>query len=369
MKKYIPTVLFTLFIIGFAILDIFTPNQEFSDTENRYLTQFTPPTVDTVMNNSFPIEYESYINDQFVGRDKWITLKSLGESALLKKENNGIVYGNDHYMFDKNETVDTDRLTRNLNYIQEFGTTYKDQNVYFTVIPSSYAILEDKLPYGLPIEDQQAIVTDIYKSYCGVNVVSIDLFDKLTQHKDEYIYYKTDHHWTADGAYLAYQSFIEAVGGEVKDPSQYTAHTVEDFYGTYFSKAKQFSAQPDTITYYDIPCDSIQINGEEKDSLYDYDMFTKRDKYAGYIHSNNGVTILENSQAEQGSLLLIKDSYGNCLAPYFLQNYSRVIVVDLRYTDQLQQLIETENFDEIYILYSLANFSTDSSVIKLLPLD
>ncbi len=96
MKKYIPTLLFTLFIIGFAILDIFTPNQEFSDTENRYLTQFTPPTVDTVMNNSFPIEYESYINDQFVGRDKWITLKSLGESALLKKENNGIVYGNDH---------------------------------------------------------------------------------------------------------------------------------------------------------------------------------------------------------------------------------------------------------------------------------
>lgn len=368
LLRYPVVLVFFLFLFGYTLFDLTQTDREYSEFENKYLAQKPPFTMKAFLNNEWTQDYEEYINDQFVLRDDWITLKSVCESMLLKIENNGIAYGEDGYMFEKFTTLSGDQRAqydRNLGYAMTFLNNHQNDNVTFAIIPNAYAIMPEKLPAGLEQIDQLALIQEAY-AQAPESAGIVDFSGTLTEHKDEYIYYRTDHHWTSLGAYYAYQQLCGTLGLIPFDPAAHTALTAENFYGTHYSKARTWNAVPDTITYYDLPNSltiyNVTAAGQPADGqttgLYDTDKLNVYDKYAMFLHGNNGLSRIEGDGT--GRILVIKDSYANCFAPYLTANYAQIDVVDFRnYNYGLDQLIADNDYDQILVLYSFDSFKSD----------
>ena len=375
LLQYPLLLVFGLFILGFSLADTITPPKDYSELENRYLQQRPQLTLRSVMDSSktgFAQTYETFINDQFVLRDQWIDLKSKSETALLKIENNNIAYGKDGYLFEKYTTLNEERLDRNAGYVQSFAQQL-DVPLTVGIVPNSYEILEDKWPLGFHNLDQESYIQEIYQQLSSTAANTLDLFTPLKEHQEEYIYYRTDHHWTTYGAYLGYSAYVRSLGMEPVDLNTLTGHEVSDFYGTYFSKCKKVGTPSDTITYYDIPITSMEYDGKTVDSLYQLDQFQKRDKYAAFLYGNNGVTTIrsENNQnhvdGQTSKVLVIKDSYSNSMVPFLTYQFDEVVVVDLRYLPTgLTQLIEEGDFDQVLLLYNFSSFESDTNLDRLL---
>lgn len=373
MKKllqYPVTVLFFLFLFGFSLINFLTPSKAFSELENKYLAQRPAFSWKALLDSSdkgFAQKFEKYVNEQFPLRDGWISLKSRAESALGKIENNGIVYGRDGYLFDKYRSYDAGRLEKNLGLLERFAEKTPGLDRTLMVIPASYNLLTDKLPEGLGNIDQIREIEAVYERARQSGYRTVDAAAALMTHAREEIYYRTDHHWTTDGAWYGYEAFAAAVGRQAVRPDPALRRTSEGFWGTYFSKAKKYNAAPDTLVWYDLPVDSVTIDGSDVNGMYDLSQLEKRDRYAMFLHANNGVTVLQNSGAPEGSILVIKDSYANCFVPFLTQSYSKVVVVDLRSMPKgLAELIHSEKIEEILVLYSFENLASDSNFPRLL---
>lgn len=387
LVKYPLLVLFAAFLIVCSIADMLISRREFSEMENRYLAQRPKFTVKSLVSNQYTLDYEKYINDQFVGRDHWITLKSVSESVLGKIENNGIVYGKEHHMFEKYRTTDERGIKANTGYLNEFLSGYEG-NITFALIPNSYQVLKDLVPRGLVNIDQQSYINQIYSRLEGENLTKLDMFPAMEQavadaKKDnpsgfgengQQAYYRTDHHWTTYGAYYGYVNYVRSLGMEPieLDLLQGYKRQQEGFYGSYYSKAKLFSTLPDTIDYYEIPVESVTIEGEEKPGLYDEEQWGKRDKYAAFLYGNHGVTVIKtkNNQYSQpgevSRVLVVKDSYANCFVPFLTYNFDEVLVVDLRSLPmKMSELLGQYEFDDILIMYNFMNYASDTNIAKI----
>ena len=238
--KYPLLVIFATFIVGFSILDCVTPTRTHSEFESN-LSQMPKFSLTNLLNGKFTTDYESYVNDQFLLRDEWITLKSYIETLFGKVENNGVIYGKDGYLFEKFTSYNEARLNLNIEAIQKFCEKYPDLSVKFALVPNSYEVLSDKLPTSSPVLDQEKLINDIYSKITSAE--NIDILSALVAHNDEYIYYKTDHHWTTLGAYYAYEKLCDVFEIEKVNINHLTENTVENFYGTYFSKAKSLRCE------------------------------------------------------------------------------------------------------------------------------
>ena len=370
--KYPLLVLFAVFIVGFSILDCVTPTRTHSEFESN-LSQMPKFSLQNLWNGKFTADYESYVNDQFLLRDEWITLKSNIETLFGKVENNGVIYGKDGYLFEKLTSYDTNRLKLNIEAVQKFCEKYPDLSVKFALIPNSYEVLSDKLPIASPVLNQTKLINDIYSQVTGAE--NVDLLTALKAHGGEYIYYRTDHHWTTLGAYYAYEKLAEVFDLTKVDINSLNKNAVEDFYGTYFSKAKSFTIKPDTINYYDVDASlDIMVPGTEGgfvpeisyETLYDVEKFNTRDKYAAFTYSNNGLSIIRNNgEYEKERLLIIKDSYSNSILPYFSTDYKEIVVVDLRYFLKISLIMDQYEFDDVLIMYNVSTFTGDVDVVKL----
>ncbi len=383
LKQYPLLVFFALFILGLFVADMFATGREFSEMENRYLKQRPKFSIKALVENEYTLDYEKFINDQFVARDAWITLKSVSETALGKIENNGVAYGRDDYQFQKAPTADEETLGNNLGYLQEFLETYQG-HVTVGIIPNSYQVLENKTPVSFPGVDQEPYIRQIYEGVKG-RVDTLDLLSVMTQHRDEYIYYRTDHHWTTLGAFYAYQAYAQSRGLAAAGPEQIEpyAHNVEGFLGTYYSKSKKFDTRSDTITWYDFPVGEVTIDGKTTilnsqkqeipvEGMYEVAKWQERDKYAAFLYGNNGLTVipsqcnLNHQEGRTSRVLVIKDSYGNSFAPFLTWSYDEVYVVDLRsLTEKMSELTARVQFDDVLVLYNYQSFESDRNIARL----
>ena len=176
------------------------------------------------------------------------------------------------------------------------------------------------------------------------------------------------------------------------DLSSLQGQQVEGFYGTYYNKCKKPGQPSDTITYYEPPLASFQFSGNTRDqallqqgellewngvpliavdSLYQKEQFDTRDKYAAFTWGNNGICrVLSGRTRAEGEeprrLLLIKDSFANSMVPFLSYNYDEIVIVDLRSTPlTLSKLLEAESFDDVFILYNVSSFLTDTDIARL----
>lgn len=407
MKKilqYPIAVLFALFISVFFLVDVFNSDRAFSEFENTSLAQKPAFSWSSFVDGSFGSKYVKYINEQFLGRDNWISMKAVADMGLGRIESHGVTYGDDHYLMEKLEIVEDQNypanagtnivkqtaLDRSNGMVSSFLQMY-DQPITFSLVPNSYAILEDEVPTGFPGADQQAYTQQIYRTLSEVDdqLEIVDFSDALSQHKDEYIYYRTDHHWTTLGAYYAYVAYCEQKGLTPVSLEELKENKVEDFYGTFYSKAKRPSQLADTITWYDVDVDEfafvanlqqdkqlaqlgevVQEDGLELlrvDGMMDQRKFEVRDKYAAFMWGNSGYVKIKSShnlnhqEGKTSRLLLFKDSYANSMIPYLTYNYDEIIVVDLRYMAKSTKELMQEEFDDIFVMYNFSTYVSGAS--------
>lgn len=364
MEKKSLIYIFFGIIFSISILDILIPNKEFSQLENRKLISSVDFTVDKFVNGSFSKKYEEYVNDQFIGRDYWINLKSRSEYALGKLENNNVIYGDDGYLFEKFSLIDEKRINTNKEAIKTFVHN-SNLKVSLMIVPNSYEIYNEKLPMEAPVIKQEEFIDEIYNDIENSN--NISLVEVMKKNKNKYIYYKTDHHWTTYGAYLAYCEFIKSIGEIPVNIENMKEIEVNNFYGTYFSKAKPFNVKGDILSYYDIENISMDIGENKYNSLYDYSKLNIRDKYSAFLMGNNPLTIITNKENKNGKKLLVfKDSYANSLIPFLTYNYEEIHVIDLRtFNIKVSDYVKENDFEETLIIYNFINLSRDANIIKL----
>ena len=365
MKKYPLTYIFIFIIFLIFIVDIIKPDRKFSELENRNLKQHVSFNIKDFISGDFSSEYEKYINDQFLARDSWIDLKSRSEYLLGKVENNGIIYGENGYLFEKYNTLDEDRLNDNIEALNQFQSKYKNK-VITIMVPNSYEVYKEFLPIGAGLINQEIYIDKIYDNLR--ESTKLDVLSIMKENKEKYIYYKTDHHWTTEGAYLVYLKMMDSMGYTPKTLLEFgERNQVDNFYGTYYSRAKLFNAQSDVITFYEVPNISMTIESESYNSLYDYSYFNTRDKYSAFLRGNNALTVIKNKENTNGKkILVIKDSFGNSLVPFLSSSFEEVHIIDLRaFMYKISDYIEKNNFDNIAVLYNFINFSKDTNIIKL----
>lgn len=192
------------------------------------------------------------------------------------------------------------------------------------------------LPANAPMVDEDAILDDIFAQVQASGADVIDMRDDYRANKDQYLYFKTDHHWTPDGAYRAYQQFCTLKNLTPFDCNVYTKITVPDFYGTHYSATRRWNAQADSFSYYDLPNQMTvyKVNGEadyepvKTEGLMNLAKLDTRDKYGAFLDGNNGYSVIEGNGT--GSILVVKDSYANSFIPYLTANYAKIGVVDFR---------------------------------------
>lgn len=367
LKKFPIVLLFLAFLFCFSILDALWPKRGFSELENRKLMQPPKLTLAGVLSKDDPwmAKYTEYTKDQFIFRDGWIDLKSRAEAMLLKTENNGIWFGKDNYLFPKFLAVG-ERFEKNLDAVERMAQRHPGK-VSVMIAPSSSLVLSEKLPWQAPVADEDIYHDSIVERLSGQAAV-YDLRKTLRAHGDEYIFYRTDHHWTSEGAYLAYEQFAGSKGLPLFDRSAANEKKVENFYGTSYSKARNYDVVPDTITYYDLPNQltvyTANADGSESGEtgpLYNTADFETRDKYKAFLRGNNGYSVLEGNGT--GSILITKDSYANAFIPYLVEDYASIGIVDFRYLNKkVDSLIERGGYDEILVLFSFQGFMDDMTL-------
>ncbi len=369
--------LFLIFIFVFGILFIALPDADFSESENRILAKAPEVSLKSVFDGSFEVGFENYLTDQFPFRDFWVRSNTaVSIYALGKKDINGVYLGKDGYLFEKFENIGKDRMQKQIDALTAFSQRLSAP-VYFAIAPNSIAIFSDKLPAFAPAEKEydgeilsnQRKYINLFYSSLPDTVTTVDLASALEKHKDEYIYYRTDHHWTTLGAFYAYEKICEALCVAQNSVDDYTVTPVSDsFYGTLFSKGN-FPVSPDTITRFDIntPVNyTVVSDGEEKPSLYDESFLEKKDKYS-YFMSGNPAHLTVNTEAGTGkTAVFIKDSYTHCLLPFFLPYFDTIHMIDPRYINaNLTDYVSELSPDCVIVIYNAKTLSEDTSFIKL----
>ena len=368
--KYPLTVLFAAGVCLIFVLYIVLPDVEFSSTENRFLQGRPGISWSSLSDGSFMKKFETYTDEQIPFRTIWIGMKAQSEALLCKNENNSIVLGADGYLFEK-ELAPSKQAGKNVETIIRFAASEAvgGRNVVTAIAPTASRIYADKVPKGMPITDQSS-----YEKLMEIasakqkNIVVTDMVNKLAEHRNEYLYYRTDHHWTTQGAYYAYEEVCEDLGREPVDITQLERHSIDNFFGTLYAKYKGNGCTADVIDYYDISVESYSdSDGNVYDGLYDIDAAETYDKYALFMHGNPGCGIIRSANCDNGELIVIKDSYANCLIPFLTYNYGTIITIDPRYMgDSVAQLAAEHDGADILILFNWKQFAEDKHLYKLL---
>ena len=359
--------LFCTFIGGVAVISLLLPDKDFSPLENRYLQDPPRLSLENLNSGKFMEDAEDYVSDHIVGRDFWVAAKAWSERLSGKKESNGVYFGAQDTLINRVDTPSQAKLDKDMGYLDTLVGNMSVP-VYFGLIPSAAEIWKDRLPEGAPTADEKAIIDKLYFS-TGASV--IDLYGALAPHSGEDLYYRTDHHWTSLGAFYGANAIFEAMGLEPIRLEDYTKTTVSDqFYGTSFSTSGVRWLPPDSIDTY-VPGDGVKVtsyfNGApEEGSLYVDSKLEVKDKYSYFLGGNQALCVIETEHTDAPSVLVVRDSYTDSLAPFLTERFSKIHLFDLRYNlTSIQSYVEEHDIDTVIVLYSFSNFASDDKLFLL----
>lgn len=386
MKKV--RIIIIIVFIGFFVLisgaSLIIKDREFSPNENRYLAETPELSWDNILSGKFQDGLEDYLRDQVCFRDGWITVKTGIQKACGDTDIGGAYVGKDGYDFEKitPEDVDEKQVDRNIKAVEDYfmmaSETIDKQKLSFLLVPTSGFVMQEKLPKNARLFDQAKYIDQVQKAMKDYNFV--DVRDTLMDHNDEYIYYKTDHHWTSAGACLAYDVWSERTGGEAETEDGLVKNVVSDkFRGSLYSKILDADSAYDEIWTYGLQKDdafgskdcTVTIDEKQQlDSIYDDEKLQKKDKYAYFLSGNYGQVHIQNqkaaSKAKGKNILIIKDSFANSFVPFVTQDYENIYMVDLRYYNgDMKSYLQEHNITDVLVLYNISNFISDRNLHKL----
>ena len=363
MKKNVFFVVsFFLVLAMLAAMTLFLPARKLSENENRELAQMPVFNADTVLSGEFQNGLADFLSDQIPGRERWIALNTSLKKLLGQKKINGVYLGDDGYYFQAFTDSDYSESRKDAGFelfnefAQETGTSVK-----ILMVPTPGAVMADKLPANAPMYNADKLWSDLITAASDCEV--IDLRQVFAANaKDSQLYYRTDHHWTTQGAYLAYAAYCEAMGVEAKPLTYFGLEQVsESFYGTIYSKVLDSAAKPDSV-YAATNLPEVTVTIDDKtvmDSVYVAESLNQKDKYEYFFGGNYGKVEITTEANNGKTLVIIKDSFANSLVPYMLEDYERIIMLDMRYFGgKTRDLIAQNGVTDVLIVYEMTNLLT-----------
>ncbi len=394
------------FIIGLA----FFLRPTVSDTEKRELTKFPAFTVESFLSGEWTSQVSLWFADTYPLREGMISAnKALEEIYGIRDEqvisggnaddiptrpvggniefnptDNGggekvqglYVNGGTAYQLYAFNQQNTDSY---ISLINKFAAQVQGKaTVYDMVVPLHYQIAlsrETADRYGA--SDCDAAINYIYNSLNG-SVKTVDTLPNLAAHNEEYLYYRTDHHWTARGAYYAYEAFCHAKGITPTALDEYQRLQFDGFLGTLYSEAGQPSAMKGNPDY----VEAFVPKGVNEETVYDSNgnkinelaiVYTKADKYSAgnkyltFIGGDHPLIEIHNPNINDGSsIVVVKESYGNAFVPFLVDSYEYVYVIDYRHwSGNLANFVTQNKIDDVLFLNVVNVTSTSARLNEL----
>lgn len=366
-SKIINTV-FLAFIFAVGLLYAVMPKSEFSETEKRYLAGFPEFSFKSLFSGDFSSDFEEFLSDQTPFRSFFVSVNSYFQLAKGNNGADGVYLGSDGWLiekpFDRSNRFDGN-IGRISKYAKECGVPCA-----ILAVPSKGYIYSGALPKNaLRYEDGEYL--EKIASVCGNDMTVIDISDAMQSAKNEkQLFYKTDHHWTSDGAFLAYGEACKALGLSASAESDFDIETGENFFGTSYASSCYTLTPPDTVKLMRSKKTggaaevTIDDGGKEKyDNMFFTEALSESDKYVVFLDGNHSLVRIKTGN-EGGKLLLIKDSFAHCIAPFFAENYSEIVMIDLRYYRKpVSELVSAEAPDQIMFLYGMENLAESADII------
>ena len=366
MKKIFFVTFLVLWVV-LIVLNFIVPNKSFSEQENRYLSTFPEFNMKKLVNGEYTEDLNDYINDNFIFRNFFLKLNSTFNLSLGKTENNDVYIGKDGFLFEKFEYKEEEKnnLEKVINVLNNFSENV-DVPIYFMLIPNSIYINKEKLPDNLNIYNQSEIIEEFY-SKLNNKIKKVNVVNTLINNKDKYLYFRTDHHLTSDGAYISYLDFCKTANIIPEKLENFTKETVSnDFLGTFDSKAQVLNQKKDKIVVYKNDINTNvkgKYDGQIYNSIFNEDYLKTKDKYSYFLNGNNAKVVIKTNKNNGKNLLVIKDSYAHIFAQFFCQNYQEVHFIDPRYYKlSISNYIKENKITDVLFLYNVSNIVTDSNI-------
>ena len=357
-----------LLLFSLSISFFLLPQKSFSEEENRGLTTWKSPTAKELFDGRAAAHLSAVYADQFPLRTALTALKAQTERLLGKRENNGVFFGTNGGLIPRNEYASLAVAQKNLAAVSSFFSNAdipcslliapRAMDVMIHSVPTVYSpdteifslLSKLTLPYVLPLTALRSAATS-----------------------GETVWYKTDHHWTSLGAYLAYTELMEFLGYAPHPLSYFTEQTVsQSFLGTSHAKIGGIATSPDTVTLFRYQGDEEYViinrdSGQTVQGFYAWEALEKKDQYQIFLGGNfNRLSISLPDGQNRPRMLLIKDSFANALVPFLALHFD-LELVDLRYYERsLTNLLANESFDCLLIVQGIDTLATDKSMQKLL---
>lgn len=360
--------LFCGFICAMAIGMVFLPKQEVSVNEKRTLADFPKFSAGRIFSGKWESDFESYASDHFPARNFFTGVDSYYMLYSGRNGSKGVYKGQDGYLLNTPVDCDDEMLKDNLEAVNEFAAKTGIKSGII-VVPSAGYIMSDKLPRLHTQYNDDYITYEKIESQLESTEL-IDIIDVFKQHKDDtQLYYRTDHHWTSAGAYLAYLQYAAFRGFE--PVTDFEIECYDGFFGTTYTKSALWGEKPDTIEIWKYPVDiSVTINdgadNKEYGSMFFEEYIDELDKYPVFLDGNHAFERLINP-GSGGKLLVLKDSYAHCFVPFLINHYSQIDMVDLRYYfEPVSELVSEQDYDEILMVYGISSLceSRDISILE-----
>ena len=357
-------VMVSLIILVISLSSVLTPQQSFSRRYGDYLAAAPRFDMERWWDGSFIREYTKYVSDQIWLRDNWLLTRSLSEFFMLKTQSNGVVYGRDGHLFSAFNGYPPGRMVNNLDAIDLFAYQAVSK-VHVMIIPTASYPLIDYLPTDMPSADQGYYISRM-NQYLDNYASVVNIKDVLAINANEYIYYRTDPHWTTYGAWLAYSQFASATEQRAIRYSPGALVSVDGYLGSNYSKGKPLFVTPDTIEYFDLP-GTVTFDGVEHDGLYDYERFSQVDKYSAFLHGSHAYSVIkgEHDSFKRSNIVVISDSFGYSFIPMLTQNYNEIIFVDLRFYVGSFEEFRSTRYDDILIMLGFEAICNNTNLVKI----
>ena len=360
--------LLAIVLLVFAAVDMVKSDRLFSETENRILAQRPKWNLENVLNGSYEKEYETYATDQFVRRDTWVRFKTRMDIMLQKKVIKGVYLAADGYLIEQHlpQEYEGELIDKRLEQLRLLTERYPQSLVMLA--PTADNILVEKLPDHAVSYDQSRLMEQV-KEEIGEEHV-IDLFPTFREHRDERIYYRTDHHWTTLGAYYAYLQWAQKVEYPPRSYDPQDLETVSDsFLGTLHSRINLPMEADEIQIFPRTNRRAVKITYDfdrESSSYYEPSYLEGKNQYGYFLDDNHAFVEIETAYYADGKeLFIIKDSYANSLIPILAPHYEKIYVLDLRYYNgslfSLMDEYVTDNRVSVLVMYNCIHFLEDFS--------
>ena len=295
-----------------------------------------------------------------------------GTGDAGKKEING-VYTLDDQLIQAFKEYDPDTVQKSIDAMNGFAANHPDMQVSLMLAPTAQELFSSEIPAYAGYLSEKNFIDECYKKMSGISTV--DCLSFLSGHKNDYVFYRTDHHWTSLGAYYAYCAAAKTLGYSSYGLDSFNIETASSsFRGTLYSKTLDNSITPDSIDYYMLASGEPKVkmtvfdgrNETAYDSMYVRSYLDVKDKYSSFTGSNSPLVTIETDVDNGKNLLLIKDSYAHSLVPFLSKHYSKITMVDMRYINtDLNNLIDLSEYQQAMFMFNVVSFSSDLHVKKV----